>query len=160
MTRVEFYVLANDQETSRLELACKLAEKAVKQNEKVYIHAETDDKASAIGDKLWQFREDSFIPHRRITESTEMAPSENGSPVHEATAAIDHVLEPVDIGSGAAPGQDRTLLINLGSEVPPFFSRFKRTLEIVNQEEATRALGRERYTFYRQRGYPLKHHNL
>jgi len=58
------------------------------------------------------------------------------------------------------PDSERTVLINLGQNVPPFFSRFERTLEVINQQEDIRAKGRLRYTYYQQRGYPLAHHKL
>ena len=47
--------------------------------------------------------------------------------------------------------------MNLDSHVPPFFSRFERTLEFVNKDTEVQAAGRERYLFYKQRGYPLNH---
>ena len=44
--------------------------------------------------------------------------------------------------------------------VPPFFSRFERVVEIVNQDETQRQLARERFKYYRDRGYDLHTHNL
>ena len=32
--------------------------------------------------------------------------------------------------------------------------------EVVSMEESDRLAARERYTFYRDRGYPIKSHNL
>jgi len=39
----------------------------------------------------------------------------------------------------------------------PFFSRFERVIEIVTQDENDARLGRERYSFYKDRGYELRH---
>jgi DNA polymerase-3 subunit chi len=64
---------------------------------------------------------------------------------------VDHALEhegPADV------------LINLASVPPPFFSRFARLAEIVSGDDADAAAGRERYRFYRERGYELRAHNL
>ena len=58
------------------------------------------------------------------------------------------------------PGNDRNLLINLATEVPSFFSRFDRTLEVVNEQPEVQGAGRLRYRFYQQRGYPLHHHKI
>lgn len=69
-------------------------------------------------------------------------------------------LAPVTVGCNQLPGIDRTFLINLASEVPAFFSRFRQTIEIVDQRESIREQARHRYQFYQQRGYPLQHHNL
>ena len=52
------------------------------------------------------------------------------------------------------------MLINLALAPPPFFSRFERLAEIVGAEAADAAAGRERYRFYRERGYELRTHNL
>ena len=50
------------------------------------------------------------------------------------------------------------MLINLHDAAPPFFSRFERLAEIVSVEGA--AAARERFRFYRERGYDLRTHNL
>jgi DNA polymerase-3 subunit chi len=64
---------------------------------------------------------------------------------------VDHVAE--------HPGP-AGVLINLQSSPPSFFSRFERLAEIVGLEEADVAAGRERYRFYRERGYELRSHSL
>ncbi len=58
------------------------------------------------------------------------------------------------------PGAHHGLLINLDVVAPPWFSRFQRLAEIVHDEPDVRAGKRERYRFYRDRGYPLYHHDL
>lgn len=62
-------------------------------------------------------------------------------------------------------GRDETfphseLLISLHTTCLPFFSRFERVIEIVSQEEEDAKLGRERYVFYKDRGYELRHFDL
>ena len=52
------------------------------------------------------------------------------------------------------------VLINLHDAAPPFFSRFERLAEIVGADEAGTAAARERFRFYRERGYELRTHNL
>jgi DNA polymerase III subunit chi len=47
------------------------------------------------------------------------------------------------------------LLINLDEQWPPFFARFERLVEIVGTDEDNKALARQRYKFYKERGYPL-----
>ncbi len=49
-------------------------------------------------------------------------------------------------------------LINIGQQVPPGFSRFEEVWEWVGDDIES---GRERYRYYRDRGYPLQHdHSL
>ena len=52
------------------------------------------------------------------------------------------------------------MLINLHPSPPPFFSRFERLVEIVGAGADDIAAGRERWRFYKERGYALRSHNL
>ncbi|MFK8081988.1 MAG: DNA polymerase III subunit chi [Granulosicoccus sp.] len=144
MTRIDFYVLSDSTEEARLALVCKLAEKACGQAQKVYLYSTDRTLLTQIDARLWDFRALSFVAHRLLPESHVLSSDDN---------------DPV-ILSDAEPGNDRSLLINLDRDVPTFFSRFARALEIVNKEPEVQAAGRERYRFYKQRGYPLHHHNV
>ncbi|MES9977893.1 MAG: DNA polymerase III subunit chi, partial [Candidatus Thiodiazotropha sp. 6PLUC5] len=57
-------------------------------------------------------------------------------------------------------GAEKDVLINLSQEVPNFFSRFERVAEVIDQEPPVVTAGRERFRFYRDRGYPLKKHDI
>jgi len=48
------------------------------------------------------------------------------------------------------------ILINLRVQHPPFFSRFRRLIELVGQDESDKVEARTRYRFYRDRGYEIK----
>jgi DNA polymerase-3 subunit chi len=51
--------------------------------------------------------------------------------------------------------------VNLRREVPPFFSRFHRLVEIVaaaDEDDAHEA--RTRFRYYRDRGYELRTHDM
>ena len=52
------------------------------------------------------------------------------------------------------------VLINLRPEWPPFFGRFQRLIEIVTREDGDRTMARERFRFYRDRGYEIRTHDL
>jgi len=39
-------------------------------------------------------------------------------------------------------------------------SRFERVCEPIDQDPSVRAAGRERFRFYRERGYLLDHHQI
>ena len=64
------------------------------------------------------------------------------------------------IGWQPPPESEHDVLINLAPEVPNFFSRFARLAEPLDQEPGIREAGRERYRFYRDRGYPLESHQI
>jgi DNA polymerase-3 subunit chi len=44
--------------------------------------------------------------------------------------------------------------------MPSTFSRYQRLVEIVSSDEADRVQARDRYKFYRDRGYAIKTHDL
>ncbi|MFK7890308.1 MAG: DNA polymerase III subunit chi [Granulosicoccus sp.] len=144
MTRVDFYVLSTQDTQDRLTLVCKLAEKAVAVGQKIFIFANNIQELEKLDALLWTFRPVSFVAH------------------HLLDANISNVAgndDPVHLSCGE-PAIDRNLLINLDSAVPYFFSRFERTLEIVNRQPDIERAGRERYLYYKHRGYPLKHHSV
>lgn len=141
MTRVDFYVLPSATPQARQRLACRLAEKAYNLAHQVYIHTDDARQAQQLDTLLWTFRDGSFVPHECFDLDTD--------------AAV-----PVLIGHREAPDNVNQVLINLQPDVPMFFSRFERVVEIVDQDELVRQQGRQRYQFYRERGYPLQTHKL
>lgn len=144
MTRVDFYILPEDSAppAGAVMTACKLCDKAAGGGGRVYVYAPAAETANAIDGALWSFRQGSFIGHERLG------------------AALEEPLPAVLIGDGEPPSSYQQVMINLGIEVPTFFSRFERVLEIVDGDDAQRAKSRERYKFYRDRGYELATHNL
>lgn len=139
MTRVDFYILEDNQ---RDQFVCRLAEKIYSQGKTVYIHTEGDEKSREIDQLLWSFRDGSFVPH------------------HSDCDPGEHQTSPVEIGSGELGEHHNEVLINLTTEVPLIFSRFERVAEIIPEGDPDRTSGRERFRFYRDRGYPLQSHNI
>lgn len=137
MTTIDFYFNAAD----RITVACRLAGKAVQQNKRVLVYAPGSELAQKFDRALWTFQAVSFVPHCQAGDA--LAPE-----------------TPVLICSGDEEHGDREVLINLGPESPPFFARHARLLEIVTQDEADRRAGRDRYAFYKARGYALRNHDL
>jgi DNA polymerase III subunit chi len=138
MTRIDFYVLPSEGADDAVMTACKLCDKAVNAGQRVYVHAPADADRDAIDKLLWTMRQGSFIAHERL-----------------GVAPLEEPLPAVLLGDAEPPASHNGVLINLGNSVPPFFSRFDRVLEVVATGES-RASSRERYKFYRDRGYELK----
>jgi DNA polymerase III subunit chi len=138
VTRVDFYVLQDVDLTAASRFACRLATKAVSNGHRVHIH--TGDRASAsdLDELLWHYPEHRFVPHAREDD-----PASGRAPL---------------VLGWSQPQHPDGVLINLSAEIPTFFGRFERVAEIV--VEANRGVGRERYKFYRDRGFPLHHHEL
>lgn len=141
MTQVDFYILEKGGDPARMDFVCRLAEKASGSGQRVYIHAEDAAQSEQLDALLWQFRDDSFV-------------------AHQSAGGEGDDIAPVLLGHDHEPDASREVLINLASEVPPFFSRFERTLEVINEDPALREAGRARYSYYKDRGYPLRHHKI
>lgn len=143
MTKVDFYILEQQGE-ARNRFACRLAEKAWQQGNKVYIHTASAEQSQRLDELLWTFRAGSFVPHTLDNDN-----NADSTPIH-----IGHGDEP------QGPQHHDQVLINLAPEVPLFFSRFERVAEVVDQDEEVRTQGRERFRFYRDRGYALENHSI
>ncbi len=137
MTSIDFYFNAED----RLQVACRLAGKAVSQKKRLLIYVPGADLAARIDRLLWTWPAIGFVPH---------------APAHDALAAETPVL--IAAGEETPAGID--VLLNLGDQCPPHFERFERLLELVGREDAEKQAGRERYKFYRDRGYAIANHDL
>ncbi len=57
-------------------------------------------------------------------------------------------------------GGPADVLVNLGQDVPSWFSRYARVAELVSGDEAARQAGRDRFRFYRDRGIEPETHQL
>ena len=141
MTQVDFYILQDTQPDAQALLTCRLTEKAFKQGHQVYINTASGQQLKKLDDMLWTFRDGSFLPHGLYSES----------------ADSDH---PVLLGHAVEPEGPSDVLVNLSNDVPPFFSRFNRVAELVGGDEAQRESARERYRYYKDRGYTLNTHKL
>jgi len=137
VTSIDFYFNADD----RLQVACRLAGKAMKQNQRLLIYAPEAETASRIDKMLWTWPAIGFVPH---------------CAVHAPLAAETPVL----IASDAESAPDCEVLMNLSATCPEFFARYARLLEIVSQDEDERKAGRSRFRFYRERGYKITNHDL
>lgn len=136
MTKVDFYTGSED----KLRTACQLSHKAMQNGLRVLLHTPDDDIADKLDKLLWHFPAIAFMPHCRS---------------HDADAAT----MPVVIGHDENFPHSE-LLISLHNECLPFFSRFERVIEIVSLDEEDTRLGRERYSFYKNRGYEMRHFDL
>ena len=133
MTRIDFYRYAED----KVRFACRLAATAFDRESRVVVYS-PDAKVLADFDRtLWTFQATRFVPHCFA-----------GS----ATAAET----PIVLSSSGESLPHHDVLLNLADEWPPFFSSFERVLEIVAADEGDKERARERYAFYKKRGYDIK----
>jgi len=138
VTSIDFYFNAPD----RLQVACRLAGKAVAQKQRLLVYAPAPDMAARIDRMLWTWPAIGFVPHCMA---------------HDPLAAETPVL--IAPGEETPPGCE--VLLNLASDCPPHFARFARLLEIVPAgDEDERKAARGRYRHYQERGYKIASHDL
>ena len=141
MTSIDFYFNAAD----RLQVACRLAGKALAERQRMLIYAPEPELAARLDRLMWTWPATGFVPH---------------CAAEDALAAETPVL----IASGDKAGEetpaDVPLLLNLSAECPPHFASFERLFEVVGADEAEREAARVRYRLYRSRGYAIANHDL
>ena len=135
MTRIEFYFNAD----SKLRTACHLAARALRQRLRVLVYAPEDALALGMEDALGAF------------PSIRYARCAAGVAVPDA---------PVVIARDADTAIHDEVLLNLHDGAPRYFSRFQRLIEIVVRAEEDRQSARERFRFYRDRGYAIRHYDM
>jgi DNA polymerase III subunit chi len=134
MTRIDFHSNVGDS----LLYACRLARKAYLAGQPTIVLAEPA-RLRAFDEQLWTFSPLDFVPHC-------MADS--------ALAA----QTPIVLATSVDQVPHYQVLLNLGAEVPAQFARFERLLEVVGNAQDELNAGRERYRFYRDRGYALNNY--
>jgi DNA polymerase III subunit chi len=137
MTKVDFYTGSPD----KLRTACQLSHKAMQNGVRTVISVPDAATTDALDKLLWHYPATAFIPHCR-------------SDAEEAEQM------PVVLNLGGEKFPHHDLLISLHTECVPFLSRFERVIEIISNDAEDSRMGRERFKFYRDRGYELCHIDL
>jgi DNA polymerase-3 subunit chi len=137
MTQIDFYTHVEN----KLQTLCTLAAKALAKNVRMMILTPDVDTTERIDKLLWSQPAIGFLPH--CSSQNQLA---SVTPI-----IVDHVAEPV---------VHEQVLVNLCDVCPPLFSRFERLIEIVSRDEADRERARNRFRFYRDRGYQIRTHDL
>jgi DNA polymerase-3 subunit chi len=133
MTRIDFYFnVANKQQ-----VISDLVQSALSKRRQVTIFAEDQNAASNVSANLWQNKQESFLPNVLANHT-----------LAAQTPVVVHWQENQLL-------QD-DMLINLTAIEPSFFSRFTQLVELVGGDEQDKAVARQRYKFYRDRGYEIK----
>ena len=139
--RVDFYLLASNQNDARWLIACRLLEKAYARGHKVYVLCNNKQDAEFLDELLWTFKEDSCIPHNLQGEGPEPPP-------------------PIQIGYEREPRGFNDILLNLADYIPPFYAKFKRVMELVINGEIEKEQSRSRYRDYKAKGCDLHVHQM
>lgn len=134
MTRVIFYSNLTDKQVA----LSVLVQKALVKRHSVTVLAESEQAASVFSESLWRSNPTSFFPN--VLASHALA--------KETPVVMDWQEKQLC--------QD-DILINLTQKQLTTFSRFRQLIELVSTEEQDKELARQRYIFYRDRGYEIRH---
>lgn len=136
MTKIRFYTDVTDQ----VALMQHLVSQALSRQRQVTIYVPDRERAVQLSEGLWQQSADSFFPN--------------------ALADAAHaVLTPVQLAWQPEQIRQDDLLFNCQATLPKFFSRYRHVFELIGTDEAEKAAGRQRWAFYRDRGYEIQHMN-
>ena len=142
MPDASFYILPTKSEHERFLFACKLIEKAYRCGQFCYVYMDSAQQSQQLDNQLWTFRENSFIPHEIYKDK---------SPAHHQTVLI---------GTQAAPEKWQKLIFNLSSKYPTNLSYTERVLEIIDNNEASKQTGRQRFRQYNLDGFKTSTHTI
>lgn len=134
MTRIDFHTNVGNS----LMYACRLVRKAYQAGEQAVVLAEPA-RLRAFDEMLWTFSPLDFVPH----------------------CMADNTLAgvtPIVLATDLERAPHHRVLLNLGAAVPQQFARFERLLEVIGDTPDELAAGRDRYRFYRDRGYALNNY--
>lgn len=135
MPRADFYLIDKPRFREQpLLLVCELVKKAFAAQQPTLILTRDFEQAEAIDELLWEFEEDTLIPHQLAGDDD------------DAGTAVLIVPPGIDT-------PDRPLLINLRENCPG--GHYQRVLEVVAAEPAERDGSRVRWREYQQRGFEL-----
>jgi DNA polymerase-3 subunit chi len=135
MPRADFYLIDKPRFRERpLLLVCELVKKAFAAQQPTLILTRDFEQAEAVDELLWEFEEDTLIPHQLAGDDD------------DANTAVLIVPPGIDTA-------DRPLLINLRETCPG--GRYQRVLEVVAADPAERDGSRVRWREYQQMGLEL-----
>lgn len=139
--RVDFYLLDTASQEALEVFACRLLEKAYLRKNRIFVYCRDKAQAESLDERLWTFKEDSFIPHNLQGEGPRQPPA-------------------IQLGFAAPSPDFHDILLNLADEIPVFHTRFKRVIELVANEEGAKQLSRVHYKTYRQGNCELQCHTI
>ena len=137
MTRIQFFHGAAD----RAQTAVAWLTAAHGRGARVIVYAPDAAQAEHLDRLLWTHPSTGFLPHCGAD-----SPLAGDTPI-----LIDRTLD-------NASGDE--YLLNLSDDVPPGFARFRDMVEIVSRDEAVVRAARERFRFFRDRGYELANRDI
>ena len=135
MAKISFYLFEKSPER-QVESTCRLCRKILKKSEKIWLLCENLELQHQLYYRLWSFDATSFIAH-----------------------GIDDVNAPICI-SAKLPEQSDWIIFNFNDQALEQFEKFSHIIEIIENNEVAKQLGREKFKQYRRFGIEPKTYKL
>jgi len=138
--RADFYLIDKPRfRDDPLLLVCELAKRAFDSGQPTLILARSLEESERLDEKLWEFDDQTFIPHQIAGDE-------------------DDAITPVLIVPPDTVTADRALIINLRDDCAP--GLFERVLEVVPADEDQRLGSRKRWATYKAAGFEVAKHDM
>lgn len=135
MAKVSFYLFEKSPER-QVESTCRLCRKILRQQAKIWIYCPDQDIQRELDDRLWSFDPQSFLTHG----------------IDQQSAAI--------CISADLPDSSDWIVFNFNNQALEHVSQFSHIIEIVENDEAAKQAGREKFKTYRRLGISPQTHKL
>ncbi len=142
MAEAKFYILPTQSQQERYVFACRVIEKAFRNQLCCYVSTDTAQQSQVLDNLLWTFRPGSFVPHEIY---------EGKTPEFEQTILI---------GSQAVPENWKKMIVNLSSHYPDDLAQTDLVVEVLDNSAEIKQAGRKRYRQYVQAEFEITTHKI
>ena len=145
LTRIDFYYDVKDILSFASRMARKLYyEKVISAKQPLVIRCKDQSHCEEVSYSIHNSSKKDFLPCAEFSdESADLFP------------IILSTVSEIPLWA-----HDVIVLLNLDTKIETTFSSYRRVIEIVDQTELNRQKGRERYKYYKDRGYEIFGHRV
>lgn len=127
MAKISFYLFEKSPER-QVESTCRLCRKILRQPAKIWLHCSDLDTQQELDERLWSFDPSSFLAH-----------------------GIDQTEAPICISS-RLPDSEDWIVFNFNKQPLEQVQQFGHIIEIIENDETAKHIGREKFKAYRRLG--------
>ncbi|WP_089605224.1 DNA polymerase III subunit chi [Acinetobacter piscicola] len=131
MAKISFYLFEKSPER-QVESACRLCRKILRNAAKIWLHCPDPELQQQLDDHLWSFDPTSFLAH--------------GIDQTHAPICISAQLPLAQAGSSTV----EWIVFNFNNQPLEQVTQFSHIIEIVENDESAKQIGREKYKAYRR----------
>ncbi len=127
MAKVSFYLFEKSPER-QVESACRLCRKILRKSAKIWLYSPDLEIQQQLDERLWTFDPSSFLTH-----------------------GIDQTHAPICI-SAVLPESAEWIVFNFNNQAIEQVTQFSHIIEIIENDEHAKYIGREKFKTYRKLG--------